>query len=314
MSLTPQELRSALDGLLAFPLTPFSADGGVDLDALREHVEQLVAHRCAAVFPACGTGEFFSLSQREYRDVVATCVDQVGGRVPVVSGAGYGTALACDFAAAAETAGADGLLVLPPYLVDAPQQGLVKHYTAVARSTRLGVIVYQRGTAVFEPSALEQIATSHNVIGFKDGVGQIDRIQRLRARVGDRLVYMNGMPTAEIYASAMMACGVTTYSSALLTFLPEVSVNFQRALKAGDAPTTESLLRKAIVPFVEIRKRGAGYAVALVKAGARLRGLRVGRVRSPLTDPGPDDEDALRRLLADLNCMHPIGANPTSSA
>jgi 5-dehydro-4-deoxyglucarate dehydratase len=314
MTLTPLELRSALDGLLAFSLTPFSADGGVDLDALREHVEQLVSHRCAAIFPACGTGEFFSLSLREYRDVVATCVDQVAGRVPVVSGAGYGTALAREFAAAAESAGADGVLVLPPYLVDAPQQGLVNHYTAVASSTRLGIVVYQRGTAVFEPTALEQIAAAHNVIGFKDGVGQIDRIQRLRARVGERLVYMNGMPTAEIYASAMMACGVMTYSSALLTFLPEVSVSFQRALIAGDAPTAESLLKQAIVPFVEIRRRGVGYAVSLVKAGARLRGLRVGRARPPLTDPGPDDEDALRRLLADLDCEHAVGATPALPA
>ncbi|HEY1617044.1 MAG TPA: 5-dehydro-4-deoxyglucarate dehydratase [Streptosporangiaceae bacterium] len=306
MTLTPPELRAALDGLLAFSLTPFAADGGLDRDALREHVEQLISHRCAAIFPACGTGEFFSLSLPEYRDVVATCVDQVAGRVPVVAGTGYGTVLAREFAAAAESAGADGLLVLPPYLIDAPQLGLVDHYTAVASSTRLGIIVYQRGTALFEPTALEQIAAAPNVIGFKDGLGQIDRIQRLRARVGDRLVYMNGMPTAEIYAGAMMACGVTTYSSALLTFWPEVSVAFQRAMLAGDAATAESLLKQAVLPFAEIRDRGAGYAVALVKAGARLRGLRVGRVRAPLADPGPDDEDALRALLSDLGCERPF--------
>jgi len=306
MVLTPQELKSALDGLLAFPLTPFGSAGCVDLDVLREHVEQLVGHGCAAIFPACGTGEFFSLSPREYRDVVVTCVEQVAGRVPVVAGTGYGTALARDFAVAAESAGADGLLVLPHY-PDAPQRGLVEHYSAVAGGTRLGVIVYQRGTTVFEPSTLEQIAESHNVIGFKDGLGQIERIQRIRARVGERVVYLNGMPTAEVHAGALMACGVTTYSSAILCFLPEVSVNFYRALRTGDSQAADLLLKRAVLPFVEIRNRGVGYAVSLVKAGARLRGMPVGSVRSPLADPSPEHESALAGLLADLECAAPIG-------
>lgn len=228
--------------------------------------------------------------------------------MPVVAGTGHGTALAREYVAAAESAGADGLLILPPYL-DAPQRGLVGHYRAIADSTRLGVLVYQRGTTMFEPSTLEQIAESPNVIGFKDGVGQTERIQRIRAVLGERLVYLNGMPTAEVYVGALRACGVTTYSSALLSFWPEVSIGFYRALRAGDSSAADHLLKRAILPFAEMRNRGVGYAVSLVKTGARLRGLPVGSVRSPLADPKPDHQTALAGLLADLECAGPIGAS-----
>src|SRR5579863_4708659 len=115
MPMSPEELKSSLDGLIAFSLTPYGPDGGVNIAALRQHVEQLLSHGCAVLFAAGGAGEFFSLTPLEYEAVITTCVQQVAGRVPVVAGAGYGTAIARDFAAAAEAAGADGLLVLPPY-------------------------------------------------------------------------------------------------------------------------------------------------------------------------------------------------------
>jgi 5-dehydro-4-deoxyglucarate dehydratase len=314
MSLNPVELKNALDGLLAFSLTPFASDGSLDVGALRDHVELLLVSGATAIFPAGGTGEFFSLTPREYASVVSACVEQVGGRVPVVAGAGYGTALAREFAVMADESGADGVLVLPPYLIESPQAGLVDHYRAVAAASHLGMIVYQRGSTLFEPSTLEQIAESPNVIGFKDGVGQIERILRIRRQLGDRFVYMNGMPTAEIYASALMSCGVTTYSSAILTFIPEVSIEFYRALQSGNAASVESILQRVVLPFAEIRNRGVGYAVSLVKAGARLRGVNVGSVRSPLADPRPEDVRDLAQLLGQLGLDHPLGATSPTHA
>jgi len=293
-----------LQGLLAFPLTPFTASGDIDTRALRNEVEMLLANKCAAIFPAGGTGEFFSIAPAEYRTVIETCVDQVRGRIPVIGGAGYGTRLAQQFAQAAEEAGADGVLVLPPYLVKGPQHGLAEHYLAVAGATRLGVIIYQRDATLFEPRTVEKIAQLENVIGFKDGVGDSDRLQRIVSAVGDRLVFMNGMPTAEVYARNLATCGVRTHSSALLTFMPEISVAFANAFAAGDDAAMDDLLSRAILPFAEIRDRVPGYAVSLVKAGARLRGLPVGSVRPPLADPSAADEEDLRLLLAKLELDH----------
>ena len=300
MRFSPEELRSSLDGLLAFPLTPFTDDDGVHLPVLREGIERLLGAGVAGVFPACGTGEFFSLSPAEYSQVVSACVEQVGGRVPVVAGTGYGTALARSFAAAAEEAGADGLLVLPPYLVSGGPEGLEDHYRAVARSTRLGIILYQRDQAIFEPETVERLAAAPNVIGFKDGAGEAERLLRIRGRTAGRLILLNGMPTAEIHARSLAACGARAYSSAILNFMPEVATRFYRAMREGDEGAMDSLLERAVLPFAEIRRRRPGYAVALVKAGARLRDVPVGRVRPPLGEVRPEDEKDLRDLLASL--------------
>jgi 5-dehydro-4-deoxyglucarate dehydratase len=308
--MNPGELKQRMQGLLAFTLTPFDADLAVDLDALAAHVERLIGTGPAAIFPACGLGEFFSLSPEEYRHVIETCVRQVAGRVPVVAGVGYGTALARSFAQAAEESGADGLLVMPPYLVDPPQDGLAAHYRAVAAVTRLGVIVYQRGNAIFAPATVEEICRSDNVIGFKDGLGEIDRLLRIRRQMGDRLGYINGMPTAEVYVAALSTCGVAGYSSALLTFVPEIATEFYAAVARSDRAAADRLLDQAIIPFAEIRQRVPSYAVSLVKAGARLRRQAVGSVRTPLADPVAGDVEDLRQLLKVLGLDSPLPDPP----
>jgi 5-dehydro-4-deoxyglucarate dehydratase len=282
----------------------------VNLDALAAHIERLIATGPAAIFPACGLGEFFSLTPEEYRRVIETCVRQVAGRLPVVAGIGYGTALARRFARSAEESGADGLLVMPPYLVDSPQDGLAEHYRSVAGATRLGVIVYQRGNAMFAPATVEEICRSGNVIGFKDGLGEIDRLLRIRRRIGDRLVYINGMPTAELHVASLSTCGAGAYSSALLTFLPEVATDFYAAMARSDRAAADRLLDEAIIPFAEIRQRVPGYAVSLVKAGARLRHQVVGSVRTPLADPVSGDIEDLRQLLKGLGLDHPLSDLP----
>lgn len=306
MSLTPDALAARLEGLLAFPVTPFGEDGALDLDAFRRQVDLLLGAGAVAVFPACGTGEFAALSRTEYGHLVEACVRHVGGRIPVVVGVGYGTAIAIELATIATRAGADGLLVLPPYLAIGDVDGVEEHYRAVARSTPLGVILYQRDQVVFEPAMVGRLAEEPNIIGVKDGVGQVERLLEIRAATGGNLLLLNGMPTAEIHASALSFCGARGYSSAILNFLPEVAVPFFNAAHEGDEVTMRSLLDRAILPFAAIRRRRPGYAVSLVKAGARLRGLPVGRVRAPLSEVTPEDERALQDLLGRLGLETPL--------
>ncbi|MFF4625979.1 5-dehydro-4-deoxyglucarate dehydratase [Streptomyces griseorubiginosus] len=284
-------------GPLFFPVTPYGPDGSVDLGVYRAHVRQGVDAGAAAVFACCGTGEFHALTPEEFQDCVRAAVAETAGRVPVVAGAGYGTALAVRYARLAAAAGADGLLALPPYLVVAGQAGLLRHYREVAAATPLPVIVYQRDNAVFTPETVVELARTEGIIGLKDGLGDLDLVQRtvsaVRTEVPGDFLYFNGLPTAEQTQLAYRAVGVPLYSSAVFCFAPEVALAFHRALVEGDRATADRLLDGFYRPFVELRARGRGYAVSLVKAGVRLRGLDVGEVRPPLHEP---DEDHVKQL------------------
>ncbi|MFD8735250.1 5-dehydro-4-deoxyglucarate dehydratase [Streptomyces sp. NPDC059618] len=293
-----QRLRDGMaSGVLSFPLTSFTQDGHLDPEAYRSYLGGRLATAPGAVFPACGTGEFSALDEDEYRAVVTATVEVADGRMPVVAGTGYGWAQALRFARIAEEAGADALLVLPHYLVEAPESGLVEQLRRIAAGTRLPLIAYQRGPVAFTPEGLRAVAEIPGVIGLKDGHSDLDRLQRLTLAAPDGFLFFNGAATAEIQARAYATVGVPAYSSAVHAFAPEIAGAFFTALRTGDETTVNKLLRDFYVPLVELRDRVPGYAVSLVKAAARLRGLPVGPVRAPLTDPGPADLAALERIL-----------------
>src|SRR5207237_9353647 len=142
-----------------------------------------------------------SLTPAELPKVVAVAVDETKGRVPVLAGTGYGTALAREIAIGAEKAGADGLLLLPPYLMHSEQEGLAAHVEAVCAATKLGVIVYNRDNAILQPDTLARLCDRcPNLVGYKDGIGDIELMTRVYSKLGDRLTYVGGLPTAETFA------------------------------------------------------------------------------------------------------------------
>ncbi|MEU9208589.1 5-dehydro-4-deoxyglucarate dehydratase [Streptomyces sp. NPDC048415] len=293
-----ERLRKGMtDGVLSFPLTSFLDDGGLDLESYRAYLTVQLATAPGAVFPACGTGEFSALDEEEYRAVVEATVEIAEGRLPVVAGIGYGWAQAVRFARIAEAAGADAALVLPHYLVEAPQDGLVEQLRRIADGSRLPLIAYQRGPVAFTLDGLRRIAEIPTVIGLKDGHSDLDRLQRLTLAAPDGFLFFNGAATAEIQARAYATVGVPAYSSAVHAFAPEIADAFFAAFQDGDDATVHTLLRDFYVPLVELRDRVPGYAVSLVKAAARLRGLPVGPVRAPLTEPGPADLADLEKVL-----------------
>ncbi len=282
----PQELKSIIShGLLSFPLTDFDAQLDFDPRGYAGRLEWLSPYGASALFAAGGTGEFFSLSGDEYPAVIRTAVDTCRGKVPIIAGAGGPTRFAIACAQEAERLGAHGILLLPHYLTEAGQQGLAAHVEAVCRSVRFGVIVYNRGVCRLAPGTLEQLAERcPNLIGFKDGVGEIESMVTIRQRLGERFAYLGGLPTAEVYAAAYKALGVPVYSSAVFNFIPKTAMQFYRAVAADDRATIDRLLGAFFMPYLEIRNQGAGYAVSIVKAGAGLVGHGAGPVRPPLTD------------------------------
>jgi 5-dehydro-4-deoxyglucarate dehydratase len=284
--LPPDVLADRLrSGLLSFPVTHFDADLRFDEPRYREHLAWQAGFDVAGLFAAGGTGEGFSLTPAEVDRVVCTAVDEVGSRVPVVAPATGGTALAVAQARAAQDAGASGVLLFPPYLTEAGQRGLAEHIGTVCRATELGVIVYSRANAVLTDATVAELAERNpNLIGFKDGVGDIERLTRIYARLGDRLVYIGGLPTAETFALPLLQLGVSTYSSALYNFLPEFALHFYAAVRRQDRDGVYRMLGEFVLPYLDIRDRGRGYAVSIIKAGLTAVGRDGGRVRPPLTD------------------------------
>lgn len=295
----PQELKARVSaGLLSFPVTYFTPSGDVDPEPYRASIGRAVAHEPAALFAAGGTGEFFSITPGEYPGIVRNAVEGAGGAVPILAGCGYGTRMAIEMAQAAQAAGAAGILLLPHYLIVAEQAGLFAHVKAVCDSVRIGVIVYNRDNAVLAPDTIARLCEAcPNLVGFKDGHGDIEMVWKITTLIGDRLAYVGGMPTAEVFAAPYYAAGVTTYSSAIYNFIPKAALAFYAALKAGDRATTEGMLRRFFYPYLAIRNRGKGYPVSIVKAGMRVMGEDPGPVRAPLTDLTAEEHGMLEALL-----------------
>ncbi len=298
-SMAPADMAKQLGGgLLSFPVTHFDAGGAFLEGPYRAHCSWMLEHELAGLFAAGGTGEFFSLTPDEVTTVVAAAVKEANGRLPVISGCGYGTAIATGIAGDVEKAGADGLLLLPPYLVGAKQEGLERHIEAVCRSTGMGVIVYNRDNAVVDDETLARLCERNpNLVGYKDGVGDIELMTRIYARMGDRLTYIGGLPTAETFAVPYLTMGVTTYSSAIFNFMPEWALAFYKSVRADDRAEVMNQLRDFVLPYIALRNKGRGYAVSIVKAGMRMVGRDAGPVRSPLTDLTPAEDERLRALI-----------------
>ena len=222
MARSPEEVQRRVGGLLPFIATPFAREGAVDLDRYRASLHDLFAGgaRPTCCFVCCGTGELWSLGLDEYGYLVRVAVEEIGERVPIVAGVGYGTRLAAGLAADAQKAGAAALLVFPPYLVGGPQEGLLAHYGTLAATTSLGVFVYNRDNAVFAAETLARLVDAHpNVIGLKDGHGDLALLAEMRRLLGPEFLLMNGMPCAELHAWTYTQAGFRPYSPSAIEFL-----------------------------------------------------------------------------------------------
>jgi len=296
---TPQELADKLkEGLLSFPVTAFDADLKVDEAAYRTHLAWQSSFDVAGLFAAGGTGEGFSLTPEESARVVRMAVEEAGSRVPVLASAGGSTAQAIQNAKDAEAAGAEGLLLLPPYLTECDQAGLLAHVSAICSATSIGVIVYNRANAVYAADTVAKLADGHpNFIGFKDALGDIEHLTKVYAKNGDRLFYLGGLPTAETFALPLLQLGMSTYSSAMYNFVPEFALEFYRDVRNQDRVAVNEKLNRFVLPYLEIRDRAKGYGVSIVKGGLKAIGRDAGSVRPPLQDLTEQDVADLSALI-----------------
>jgi len=292
----PGTLRKKLSGVIAFPVTPFKEDLSLDLPALHQNLTHLMQYQISAVVAAGGTGELYSLTPAEYTRVIELTTNAVEDRVPVIAGVGFGQRLAVEMAQAAEKAGADGILAFPPYYPQAEDEGLFEYYRAIGEATRLGMLIYTRDWISFTPSMVERLTTIPTLIGWKDGEGDIRRLQMIINQVGDRLHWIGG--AGDDMVAAYFSIGVTTFTSSIATVAPRLSLKLWELADAGDSEMLRDLLDRCVIPLYALRARRKGYEVSAMKAMMDMVGLNGGPVRPPLVNVKPDEEDELRSILA----------------
>lgn len=297
--IAPDDLKRILaSGLLSFPLTAFDDQGDLDVDTYKTRLDWLNGYDAAALFVCGGTGEGFSLTGSEQRRVITASMEVSGQSAPILASASGGTRVAIELAQQAQNEGAAGVLLMPHYLTEATQEGLIAHCIAVCQSVDFGVVIYNRGVCRLSPESVVRIADAcPNFVSLKDGFGEVELLTKLHHATKGRLTLIGGLPTAEVFAGALLAAGMRSYSSAVFNFIPQEALRFHDAILKGNTDVTNRMLEDFFLPLIAIRNRSAGYAVSMIKAGARIVGRPAGPVRSPLVDCTPDEHAEITELV-----------------
>jgi 5-dehydro-4-deoxyglucarate dehydratase len=295
MTMSPSELRAKLQGVVGFPVTPFKADLTLDLDGLRRNLRAMLQHPPAAIVAAGGTGELYSLSPAEHQAVVRAAVEESAGRVPVIAGAGFNGPIAAALARQAAEAGASGILAFPPYYPGGEDDGLVDYYSTIGKATDLGLLIYSRDW--FHPSAslVERLTSIPNLVAWKDGQGDIRRLQILRARVGDRLHWIGG--AGDDLVPAYYGIGIRAFTSSVANVSSKVAWQLHETASRGDAAALQALMTTFVVPLYVLRARRRGYEVSVMKVLMDLLGMAGGPVRPPLAMLKAEEVDMLRATV-----------------
>jgi 5-dehydro-4-deoxyglucarate dehydratase len=291
----PTELREKLQGVIAFPVTPFRKDLSLDLNGLRKNLRALLRHPLCAVVAAAGTGELYSLSPAEHLAVVKATVAEVNGRVPVMAGTGFNPLLAAELARQAAAAGASGILAFPPYYPSPDEDGLIAYYRGIAAATALGLLVYSRDWFNPSPALVEKLAQQiPKLIAWKDGQADVRRYQMIRQRVGDRLHWIGG--AGDDMVPGYYSIGIRTYTSSIANVAPKLSLRLHELASAGKSEALAPLMNELVLPLYDLRARRKGYEVSAMKAMMDLIGLAGGPVRPPLVDLRADELESLRAM------------------
>lgn len=294
------KLRDRIRGVIGFPATPFKQDLSLDLDALERNVAEMVRYPFCAIMAPGGIAEVFSLNVEEAVEVLRKTVevtnDVTGGKMAVFGSACFNTPMAVEMARGMEKAGADALLVLPPYYANAPEDGLLRYYQTIGEACSLPLTIYSRGWAVFTPDQVARLADQVPSLElWKDGQCDARNLQRIMAKLGDRLAWLGG--AGDDCAAAYAAVGVQAFNSSISTIAPKLSFAVGDAAVRQDFDRLNELLRKYVHPLFAIRARKRGYEVTVMKKAMEILGKPAGPVRPPLPELRSEDVDDIRRVL-----------------
>lgn len=294
--MTPRQFTATLRGVFGFPVTPFHRDLSLNLEALAENVDEMSRHAFCAMVAAGGTGEVYSMTPDEIERVVRTTVEAVNGRMPVVAGTGFNGPIGADIARRVERAGAECILILPPYYSHAPEEGLFQYYEEIGNATPLPLMIYSRDWAVFSPQQVARLCDRvPTLAAWKDGQGNGRTYQRIMNYNGDRLAWLGGL--GDDCVPTYFAAGVQAFTSSISNIAPKLSIELADAGMKRDFARLDVLMSRYVNPLYAIRERHKGYEVSVMKDAMEILGMTAGPVRPPLMNTRPADVADIRDLM-----------------
>lgn len=280
-------------------ITPFNADGSINYDAFKNMVETQIAAGTSAIAVACTTGEASTIDDAEQIKLIKYCVDIVNKRVPVIAGAGSNdTAHAVELSKQAEAAGADALLVVTPYYNKCTQKGLIKHYTTIAESVNIPIIVYSvagRTGVNIAASTVYELAKVKNIVAIKEASGDLSQIAKIAANCDIDIYSGNDDQTLPI-----LSLGGIGVISVLANVMPKEVADMCAKFFANDIAGAReiflSTLNLANALFIETNP-------IPVKTACNLMGMNAGILKAPLYDMEPANLEVLKAELAKHNLI-----------
>ncbi len=290
---------SVFKGAAVAIVTPMLENGEVNYPKLGEIIEYQIAHKTDAIVICGTTGEASTLSHEEHLEVIDYCVKKVAKRIPVIAGTGSNcTETAIYLSQEAEKSGADALLVVTPYYNKATQNGLIAHYTAVAKSVKLPVIMYnvpsRTGCNILPETAAALVKNVKNIVGIKEASGNISQVAKLMSLCGDEIELYSGNDDQVV---PMMSLGALGVISVLSNVAPEEAHDIVEMYLDGDVRESMELQLKAI-PLID--QLFCEVNPIPVKAGMNMMGFEVGPLRMPMTELEDAHKESLKAAMKDF--------------
>lgn len=283
-------------------VTPFKENGEVNYEKLEEIVEEQIAGGTDSII-ACGTtGEASTMTHEEHLDVIEYICRVTKKRIPVVAGTGSNcTETAVYLSAEAEKRGADGLLLVSPYYNKATQKGLMAHFTAVADAVKIPVILYNipgRTGVTIKPETIAALCKDvDNIVGVKEASGNFSAIATLMSLSDGKVDLYSGNDDQIVPLLSLGGKGVI---SVLSNVAPRQTHDICASYFAGDVKTSASLQLKAIPLITELFSEVNPIPV---KAAMNMMGKGVGPLRMPLTEMEPQNQEKLKKAMADYGIL-----------
>ena len=332
MPMSVDKLREYFYGgaVMVVMVTPFKyGSEEVDLDALKQLTEFLVEHRSygpLVLTPTGSTGEFYAMSDEEWKKVVKTVVDIAGGKVPVVPGASQaGAKPIIERLKYLEDIGADGAMIVLPYYHIPVEQGLYLHYKKVCESTDLGIVVYNNphvSKIYMKPHLLKKLVyEENNIVALKENTPSIAVLNAQIKAVGNRIAVLNGI--GEWWFGATVFLGLRGFVSGYANFMPKTVLELLKAGLEGNYPKLKELMDKFWILDQFVAKMNEKYGpttsilpepyvqsymiYAVIKSAMDILGLRGGSVRLPLINLKDEDEKELEKILFEVFGLEKVG-------
>ena len=294
-----EDFMAIFEGAGVAIVTPFKANGEVNYEKLEELINFQIENSTDAIIICGTTGESSTLSHEEHLECIRFAIEKVAGRVPVIAGTGSNcTETAVYLSTEAEKYGADGLLVVTPYYNKATQKGLIAHYTAVANSVKIPIIMYnvpsRTGCNILPETAVALAKNVENIVGIKEATGNISQVAKLMQLADGCIDLYSGNDEQIVPLLSLGGLGVI---SVLSNVAPKETHEIVEKFMNGDVQGSRELQLKA-VPLID--QLFCEVNPIPVKAAVNMMGMEVGSLRMPLTEMEDAHKENLKKAMADF--------------